>query len=767
MKKQKRKTSVLTVWMMSYSSLLLVILGIFPFIFFWTRDLVELEVQRSHTLTLQQIQIDHDRLFNDLEFQSILQGQNERVISLTNAGNSLTPEQLFDAHKISQDFRNITASNSSLNGIMLVLHESQLVISNETVGMSDILIPRFLKEYEIEETYFQDLIALNHQRTYWSTNFQNSIQKNQYLLFLRSLPLLDQTTTLSSLIFIINTETLDRISFQIYQETGGWVSIINRDQQIIFSSRPFDHLDTLHVLQTLPVNQTIQQIDLIDQEYILLSTASRNLGWTYFLFTPQTQFWDRIQQISQIMIFATITGLTIGIVLIVIFLRKQYSPLHEILTFVESQTNKFTGNDSNEYDQIKQKIQLILSEKAETETQLLQRNTILQGYFLEKALRGQSSFLSIEDASNAFDVDWISDHFVLVSIFLEQNDDSNQTDNNHSEELTVNLSLQWFIEKELQTNYLGIMAHISDVSVLLINLKQDSKEKNKKYISELNTKLRAFIENQYETQMSIGVSSIIGFKDISVGYKESLDSLEYAMATQSKEVIFFDHLVNSSDAHYFYTTQDEDHWLSTLKRGQTQESINLLTDILEKNAKIPLSHSSRKCFWYDLSATLLKAMIDLSIDDKKSLKHEWEIIQDLIDNEQTQAFHTSVHSFVELLTEKLSNNQNAKNKTVSPLVEEHIKNFYHSFELNLSSIAEALNLHPTYLSQRFRIETGYGILDYINDYRLEKAKELNKTNNTLSLDQISTMVGYSSTKTFTRICKKKFGMIPSKVFSKE
>ena len=63
------------------------------------------------------------------------------------------------------------------------------------------------------------------------------------------------------------------------------------------------------------------------------------------------------------------------------------------------------------------------------------------------------------------------------------------------------------------------------------------------------------------------------------------------------------------------------------------------------------------------------------------------------------------------------------------------------------------------LSTLFKQKTGMKFIDYLNEVRIEKSKELLKDSNR-KMYQISKAVGYDNPKYFFRIFKKKTGMTP-------
>lgn len=91
---------------------------------------------------------------------------------------------------------------------------------------------------------------------------------------------------------------------------------------------------------------------------------------------------------------------------------------------------------------------------------------------------------------------------------------------------------------------------------------------------------------------------------------------------------------------------------------------------------------------------------------------------------------------------------------------QYIKHHYHEESMSISLISEYTSLSPTYLSSVFKKITGKTLVKYINDYRMEKARELLK-NKKLKITDISTQVGCGDSNYFTKIFRKTCGLTPS------
>ncbi len=81
-------------------------------------------------------------------------------------------------------------------------------------------------------------------------------------------------------------------------------------------------------------------------------------------------------------------------------------------------------------------------------------------------------------------------------------------------------------------------------------------------------------------------------------------------------------------------------------------------------------------------------------------------------------------------------------------------------KISLVQIAEHVSLSTSYFSIQFKTETGKNFTDYLNDYRLEKSKELLRTTH-LKIYEIAFKVGYKNPKYFTDIFKKNFSISPN------
>jgi len=84
----------------------------------------------------------------------------------------------------------------------------------------------------------------------------------------------------------------------------------------------------------------------------------------------------------------------------------------------------------------------------------------------------------------------------------------------------------------------------------------------------------------------------------------------------------------------------------------------------------------------------------------------------------------------------------------------------YSESISIEDIAYICGLNRSYLTRLFKDATGYTPQQYLINYRIKKSKEI-LANTNASIQQVSFLVGYSDTFTFSKAFKKIVGMAPS------
>ncbi|WP_317890245.1 response regulator transcription factor [Paenibacillus sabuli] len=98
----------------------------------------------------------------------------------------------------------------------------------------------------------------------------------------------------------------------------------------------------------------------------------------------------------------------------------------------------------------------------------------------------------------------------------------------------------------------------------------------------------------------------------------------------------------------------------------------------------------------------------------------------------------------------------------SPVVEQvlHMIHEHYADDLSLKTLGAQFNVHPVYLGQLFIKEMSEPFTEYMNRYRIDRAKELLKTTH-YKVQEISRLVGYWESGYFYKQFKKHVGISPT------
>lgn len=100
-----------------------------------------------------------------------------------------------------------------------------------------------------------------------------------------------------------------------------------------------------------------------------------------------------------------------------------------------------------------------------------------------------------------------------------------------------------------------------------------------------------------------------------------------------------------------------------------------------------------------------------------------------------------------------------QSRTVVDQINQFISEHYRE-EIGRNEIARWLFLTPEHVSRMYKKQTGVSLTDYINMYRIEKAKALLEETES-SVSEIAVKVGYDNFTYFSTLFKKYVGITPN------
>ncbi|MFD0961033.1 response regulator [Paenibacillus chungangensis] len=200
---------------------------------------------------------------------------------------------------------------------------------------------------------------------------------------------------------------------------------------------------------------------------------------------------------------------------------------------------------------------------------------------------------------------------------------------------------------------------------------------------------------------------------------------------------------------------------SSMDNGRKDELSALYGDLFQVSGDLFASEEGK---WLGLELFSHLSAFFLTYLNKRKLIGDLKgdvPIEHIYDPNQHAGLEAMLSFFGELgerLAEHNANQQKERSHDIIGRVHSYIHQYLHE-ELSLTKLAEIVYLSPPYLSRMYKQITGQGLLEYINEMRIQRGKLLLKQTD-IKIQDIASEVGFESAPYFTRLFRKKTGMTP-------
>jgi len=284
-------------------------------------------------------------------------------------------------------------------------------------------------------------------------------------------------------------------------------------------------------------------------------------------------------------------------------------------------------------------------------------------------------------------------------------------------------------------------------------------------VCDLCDKLVSQFKNQFPTALDrtyIGDAQV-GLKKIQLSYKNALRAKEYAdfLPEDGRTFVPFDPLMYTANISWQdYDIMDaERNFVSMMLEGNYVQASKLLHDIMSYYSSTDcMNMYVMRCRMFGVMNMMLNVLHEIEPDILTSPYSNFNPLEALISARSPSELERIVFDIIGHLVG--AQEQNTDSKPRVKQIQHFIAANYYDINLSVQMIADTYEISLPYLSRIFKKEYGTGLLDYINRYRVDKAKELMQTSGDESIASIATRVGFGSSQTLIRAFKRYENMTP-------
>ncbi len=276
--------------------------------------------------------------------------------------------------------------------------------------------------------------------------------------------------------------------------------------------------------------------------------------------------------------------------------------------------------------------------------------------------------------------------------------------------------------------------------------------------------IQQLVESCFDFTVSIAIST--KGKDVDELHDKMMEcknALAYRFYMGNSSIILY------RDLSGFYKGQDNlafdgiDKVLcNTIKTGNEEDVVHILGQINDKVIQTNLDPEYIKTFYWNLiyEINMIRISIkNLELQDK-DLSHDISSLYKLIDNAtQVKELQDLLEDVAMSVVHRINRyNKKNINQILQKAMDYICENYTMSITLN--ELAEHTYVSTYYLSRMFKKELGKNFVEYLNEVRIDRAKELLKDNKYKTYE-VAELVGIQDPHYFSKIFKKYVNMTPT------
>jgi AraC-like DNA-binding protein len=254
--------------------------------------------------------------------------------------------------------------------------------------------------------------------------------------------------------------------------------------------------------------------------------------------------------------------------------------------------------------------------------------------------------------------------------------------------------------------------------------------------------------------------------NIHTSYLEASFALKNAMPKEADGVLWYDK--QDFVPIFFYPPEIEQKILLNVRCHDSDVVEEILEELYRENfLKLKISDSAAEMFLLKLLSTLLQAFNENSC--QKDDLHQQIMAFTFTLQSRQQSYHTSFTALRKFFLDicfLVKESLNLRALEMQNSILDFINDHFCDQQMSLAYVGRAFHLSESHLSVTFKEQNGVNFSTFVENKRLEKACELLQ-NRKKTIDEIAFAVGYTSSHSFRRAFKRKYGVSPANFQTKE
>lgn len=504
----------------------------------------------------------------------------------------------------------------------------------------------------------------------------------------------------------------------------------------------------------------------IDGEKNVVTFAATDMpDWYYVALTPYSKLIKPLNRIRLITVAILLFILLATLATSIIVSKRLYNPVKSLRAYVTQlygTSNILAG--TNEFNYISG-ILKETREKMDNLQSFRQENfNVLKSNFIKGLLKGDiTGFKAIEDGLALYKIVPASACKFFIIIIRIDNFNMFCVENNDRDRGLYRFAICNISEELLSLHFSCISVDMENDHIALIVNIEKNYENNKLYtvlLPDIINKIQNSILQYFNLSLSVTVSSISSnINSIQILYKEAYEFSNYRLRYGKRCIITPEMLndVNKNDLKF--PSGKNKLLIDALKLNRIAQAKKLYLEIADHI--VIYSYQNIRFVLTYLFSSIYNVLNSIEINSTIGFNINFsDFCSKLNILETLDEINSQFMDLFDHIAETIENNKNNKTELIVRKILDYINSNYMDANLSLTFIGDMFKLSPDYISRIFRETVLKSVSEYINEYRIEKAKEF-LIESHLPVDEIIGRLGVENKKYFFTLFKKHVGTTPS------
>ncbi|WP_162848512.1 AraC family transcriptional regulator [Paenibacillus nanensis] len=527
--------------------------------------------------------------------------------------------------------------------------------------------------------------------------------------------------------------------YSAYANTGEPFYMLDQEGRLLFATH-----DTVDIRTPAAIGEG-KQFERSGGNYYFYERGS-DTGFTYVRVAPITNISSEMLKLNMLLVTLLAAAILISVLSSVWFSLRLNHPLKRIIDMLElKQTQPLPASNIKEFAIISDRMSSMMHTNERIRMDLDRKNNLVRQYAYTNKVKNIPMNLNLKELEDA-----VQQHGPYAAVLYEIGFKNKDSEYDQEIQLLRKLVHGLFATPEGEEPVTLQIEH-NQLMTILFNPGSQSD-----VLRVLNL-LKELLQAEDYMCLTIALSPVYSEDThFTVAYERLRQLLKAKRLTGETQIIIEPRSLSSSTTSLGLKVGQREELLARLQSGSEEAVFEWVDRHLDQLVKKDAAALDFQAYARGVAEQTEKALAKLNAWEQADAasRPDMNSLEALYSAEQyRQWFRELIRPALAAIRERTETKD-----PITSFVTDYL-NSHLNEDINLDLVADKLNITPGYLSSYFKEKTGTNFSDYLNDLRINRAKEL-LLNLELRIQDVAGQVGYHNVNSFIRMFKRYSGITP-------